>query len=88
MKAKTKPEPKVVEPVEPEPVIEPVEEEVKPEPKKPAKPMIKLRSLTAYHNGSIVGGVGIYWNVGEVREVTWEQYQQIMSDSSKFERVA
>lgn len=69
-------------------VVEPVTEE-KPVVKVEAKPApkIKLKAGTNYHNAAIAGGVGVYWRAGEVREVDWEQYQQLLADNYRFERV-
>lgn len=52
------------------------------------QPRIIMRANNNYHNAQITGGVGIHWNMGEEREVTWEQYQQLIRDKANvFTRV-
>lgn len=63
-------------------IIEHIEEETP-----VVKNVIVLRALAPYHNAAIVGKVGVHWRIGEEREVSWPQFEQIMSDSGKFERV-
>lgn len=47
------------------------------------RPKLLCKALVHYNNGGIVGGVGVHWEQGEVKELTWEQYQQICQDNPK-----
>lgn len=54
----------------------------------PVVHLISLRAQENYHNGAISGGVGANWRAGEVRQVTFTQFEQLMSDRARvFERV-
>lgn len=51
-------------------------------------PKIRLKAEKGYHNGCIVGGVGMNWKAEEERDVTWAQYEQLMNDDvNAFARV-
>jgi hypothetical protein len=47
------------------------------------KPLMRCKATMHYSNGTIPGGVGINWIPGEIRELTWEQYEQICRDNPR-----
>ena len=73
------------------PISKPIVKEIvqEPEPvKKVVIPKIRLKAEKGYHNGNIAGGVGMNWKAEEERDVTWQQYEQLMNDDvNAFARV-
>ena len=50
--------------------------------------MMKIRAVKPYCNYAIVNGKGNQWMIGEVREVLWCEYTQLMRDDhTAFERI-
>jgi len=50
--------------------------------------MMKIKAVKPYCNYAIANGKGDQWKIGEVREVSWSEYTQMMSDDyTAFERI-